>query len=407
MKIALISQEYPPETARGGIGSQTYSKAKGLSALGHEVFVISRSVDSNRSVIKDGAITIIRIPGFDDRMPEMTDIVQWISHSLLVAEELEFLDKSIGLDIIDIPEWAAEGYTYLLNRTLRKSAPVVIHLHGPLVMFGHILNWPDMNSNFYKIGTAMEATCVQLAEGVYSSGNCSTNWIRSFYHPGKEYIPVIHSGVDTKKFAPQQIEKNSRPTILFIGKITENKGVEELVEAAGNLTNKFPDLQLRLIGRGETSLIRKLHEKAIELGAPDLLDFAGFINKENLPLELSRAHIFACPSWYEGGPGFVFLEAMACELPVIGCSGSGVDEIVTSGLNGILVPPKSTVLLQQAIFNLLSDTHLLKKLGTAGRDYVVREADSNSCILKLEAYYKLMIRKAEEKLYKRVTLSES
>src|SRR4051794_2388799 len=107
MKIALISQEYPPETARGGIGSQTYSKAKGLSALGHEVFVISRSVDSNRSVIKDGAITIIRIPGFDDRMPEMTDIVQWISHSLLVAEELEFLDKSIGLDIIDIPEWAA------------------------------------------------------------------------------------------------------------------------------------------------------------------------------------------------------------------------------------------------------------------------------------------------------------
>ena len=53
MKVALVSQEYPPETARGGIGSQTFTKAKGLSSLGHEIFVISRSTDAYRHIIMD------------------------------------------------------------------------------------------------------------------------------------------------------------------------------------------------------------------------------------------------------------------------------------------------------------------------------------------------------------------
>ena len=137
MNLALISQEYPPETARGGIGSQTYIKAQGLSRLGHKVFVISRSIDADRHEVMDGDICIIRIPGLENKMPEMTDIVQWITHSVVVAAEIDALDKRIRLDLIDFPEWAAEGYTYLLNRTSWKNIPTVIQLHGPLVMFYH------------------------------------------------------------------------------------------------------------------------------------------------------------------------------------------------------------------------------------------------------------------------------
>jgi glycosyltransferase involved in cell wall biosynthesis len=387
MNIALVAQEYPPETARGGIGSQTFTKAQGLSSLGHNVFVISRSIDSLRHESIEGFVTVIRIPGMDHLMECMTDAVQWLTHGIVVAAELEALHKKNSLDIIDFPEWGAEGYTYLLNRKEWDRIPVVIQLHGPLVMFAHALGWPDIHSEFYRIGTHMEATCVQLADAVYSSSQCSAQWIQSYYNPQKAQIKVIHTGIDVNIFSPQSVMKNERPTIIFIGKIVENKGVIELVEAACQLINEFPDLQLKLIGRGDEFLISQLKKLAIQSGAENLLDIPGYIHKEDLPVELSKAHMFAAPSHYEGGPGFVFLEAMACGLPVIGCTGSGVEDIVTSGVNGILVPPKDIIALRSALKKLLHDKDLAEQLGSNAHQYVMKEAGSQECLHKLEAFY--------------------
>jgi glycosyltransferase involved in cell wall biosynthesis len=387
MKIALVSQEYPPETAKGGIGTQTFIKAQGLRSLGHEVFVVSRSVDCQRTETNDASITIIRIPGFENCIYEMTEIVQWITYSALVAAELETLHERVNLDLIDFPEWAAEGYVYLLNRTEWKSVPVVIQLHGPLVMFGHRLEWPDIKSSFFQTGILMEASCVQLADAVYSSSRCSTEWIKQYYKPGTDNIPTIHLGVDSTKFFPQPCSKDERHTILFSGKVVPNKGIEELVHAAISLVKDFPDLCLRILGRGEENYIQYLNEMAANLDAPFLLQFPGFVQKAHLPEELSKAHVFAAPSWYEGGPGFVYLEAMACGLPVIGCSGSGIDEIVTSGENGILVPPKDRKALENALRRVLVDKGFAEKMGRKARQYVEKEADSKYCLRKLEGFY--------------------
>ena len=387
MNIALVSQEYPPETARGGIGSQTLAKARGLSALGHKIFVISRSIDSARHEQTDGNVCVIRIPGLEDRMPEMTDIVQWITHSVVVAAEITALHNRVGIDIIDFPEWAAEGYVYLLNRSAGNGIPVVIQAHGPLVMFAHTMNWPEIGSQFYRFGTHMEAACVQLADAVYSSSQCSTGWINKYYSPGKEYIPTIHVGIDTEIFAPNKAGKNERPTIIFVGKFVRNKGVQELVEACGRLVKDFPGLRLRMIGRGEESVIEQLKGKAKASGGMDWLELPGHMDKSTLPAELSRAHIFAAPSYYEGGPGFVYLEAMACGLPVVACGGSGVDEVVTSGQNGFLVPPKDADALEEVLRKLLSDPKLMKDMGENARQCVLREADGRKCLKRLEEFY--------------------
>ena len=392
MKIALVSQEYPPETARGGIGSQTFVKAKGLAALGHKVYVISRSIDSERYEKMHGDICVIRIPGMEVKLPEMTEVVQWITHSVVVAEEINTLHKRESFDIIDFPEWAAEGYVYLLNRTAWNMVPVVIQLHGPLVMFAHVMDWPGIETEFYKTGTHMESTSVQLADAVYSSSACSAQWIRSHYYPGIPNIPVIHLGVDTNAFVPHPHLKDERPVIIFVGKIVPNKGVEELVDACVQLIKTFSDLQLRFIGSGEASFINKLYQKALQPDGTSFLELVGYVQKEDLPAELARAHVFVSPSWYEGGPGFVFLEAMACGLPVVGCSGSGIDEIVTNNVNGILVPPKDSIALEKAIFKILSDKVLMQHMGANARNYVAREADSHDCLKKLESFYEEVIK---------------
>lgn len=393
MNIALVSQEYPPQTARGGIGSQTFAKAHGLSKMGHNVYVISRSLDSKRHEDKQNNLTVIRIPGFEERLEEMTEIVQWITHSVAVAAELQSLGKRIKLDIIDFPEWAAEGYVYLLNRTAWDHVPVVIHLHGPLVMFAHTMNWPDIASEFYRYGTQMEAACIKLADAVFSSSLCSGEWIKKYYDSSKDKIPTIHTGVDAEFFTLNKAEKNDYPTIIFVGKFVQNKGVHELVEVASRLVIDYPNLRLRLIGKGSEEIINQLKNTALQFGAGSLLAFPGYIDKVDLPQELCRAHIFAAPSYYEGGPGFVYLEAMACGLPVVGCSGSGVDEIIESEKNGYLVPPKNIDKLEEALRKLLSEPRYVKEMGDNARQYVLKEADTRTCLKRLEEFYNSVLTK--------------
>ena len=385
MRIALVSQEYPPETATGGIGTQTYLKAHGLASLGHEIHVISRSPDGAFSERCDNGIQITRIPGFESRMTIYTIAADWLSYSVEVAKAVASLHTRSRLDIVDFPEWGAEGYVHLLNRTEWNCVPTVVHLHGPLVMFAHTMGWPEIDSEFYRVGTAMEGGCVRLADRVFSSSECSADWCVKYYGRDRVEIPILHTGVDVELFSPRHLPKAQRPTIVFAGKLVRNKGVLELIAAARQLTKEIPGLQLCLLGRGEQEIIGELRDAANEL--PDLLDMPGYISQASLPERYSRVHVFAAPSKYEGGPGFVYLEAMACGLPVIGCEGSGVAEVIRHGQNGLLVPPQDVDALTSALRSLLKDETRREEMGRAAREYVLAEADSRLCIKKLEAFY--------------------
>ena len=150
---------------------------------------------------------------------------------------------------------------------------------------------------------------------------------------------MLHTGVDTRHFRPTMRNGEARPTILFAGKVAWNKGVGVLLDAACRLRSEFPGLRLRMLGRGEKEVVAELRTRASQGGGDGLLEVPGFISREELPAEMGSADVFAAPSRYEGGPGFVYLEAMACGVPVIACEGSGATEVIRTGENGLLVPP--------------------------------------------------------------------
>jgi glycosyltransferase involved in cell wall biosynthesis len=314
-----------------------------------------------------------------------TEAADWLGYSAEVAAALDALHARTPLDLVDFPEWGAEGYVHLLNRTEWNRIPTVIHLHGPLVMFAHTMGWPEIHSEFYRVGSAMEGTCLRLADAVFSSSRCSADWCARHYGLQSDRVPVLHTGVDTQQFAPRDVPKAERPTIVFAGKLVRTKGVHVLVEAACQLAREFHDLHLRLLGRGDPKLVAELQEKAAN--NPGLLDIAGFVERAELADHFSRAHVFAAPSQYEGGPGFVYLEAMACGLPVIACEASGAAEVVRHGENGLLVPPQNVEALVAALRSLLSDPSRREAIGQRARKFVVAEADSPSCLKKLEAFY--------------------
>ena len=387
MRIALVSQEYPPETAKGGLGSQTFLKAHGLAALGHDVHVISRSPDGNGSTRNDDRVHVTRVPGFESRMQLFTEAADWLTYSAEVAAAVAALHARSPLDLVDFPEWGAEGYVHLLNRTEWNRIPTVIHLHGPLVMFAHAMGWPEIDSEFYRTATAMEGACVRLADAVFSSSQCSADWCAKHYGRNRAEIPVLHTGVDTELFSPRAVLKAKRPTIVFAGKLARNKGVHLLVEAAVRLSQEFPGLQLRLLGRGEPHILGELKSIVQSAHAPDLLDLPGFVARAELPEQFSRAHIFTAPSKYEGGPGFVYLEAMACGLPVIACAGSGAAEVITPEQTGLLTPAEDIGALTGLLRRLLGDEKLRADMGERARRYVLEHADSQACLKRIESFY--------------------
>ncbi|HMP81821.1 MAG TPA: glycosyltransferase family 4 protein [Verrucomicrobiota bacterium] len=385
MKIALVSQEYPPETAKGGIGSQTFLKAHGLAALGHDVHVISRSPTGQQTERNDNGVRVTRVPGFELRMTVHTEAADWLTYSTQVAAAVAAIHAKSPLDVVDFPEWGAEGFAHVLNQTEWNRIPTVIHLHGPLIMFAHTMGWPEVDSEFYRAGTFMEGTCVRLADAVFSSSACSADWCAKHYGVVRENIPVLHTGVDAELFSPRNVPKSERPTIVFAGKLARNKGVLLLAEAARRLAGEFPGLQLRLLGRGDAKVIEEL--RSVTRAFPDLLDLPGFVDRRELPEHFSRAHVFAAPSEYEGGPGFVYLEAMACGVPVIACAGSGAAEVVRDGQNGLLVPPRDVAALTESLRALLRDNDRCRAMGDSARQYVLAEAESRVCIKKIEAFY--------------------
>lgn len=392
MRIALVSQEYPPETAKGGIGSQTFLKAHGLMSRGHEVYVISRCLKGEPSKHEVLGVPVIRVSGWEKRMALHTEVVDWLTYSGEVAAALAALHAATPVDLVDFPEWAAEGYVHLLNRTAWNRFPAVIQLHGPLVMFAHTMGWPEINSEFFRSGTAMEGTCLRLADAVYSSSRCSADWCAKHYSLERESIPIIHTGVDVNHFRARPVPKAERPTVIFVGKLTRNKGVPLLVEAACQLAREFPGLHLRLLGSGDPNLIEAWKLQARAAGFEKLLDFPGFIDRADLPEHLSSAHLFAAPSQYEGGPGLVYLESMACGLPVIACAGSGAAEVIRDGENGLLVAPQEVKSLTNALRSLLRDRTKAAAMGKQAREFVLKEANSQICLAKLEAFYSAVVK---------------
>jgi glycosyltransferase involved in cell wall biosynthesis len=386
MRIALVSQEYPPETAHGGIATQTHAKACGLAALGHEVYVVSHSVDGHRHERRVDGVEVIRIPGFDAQMSIHTAPARWITYSALVAAEVAQLDRRVGLDVVDFPEFGGEAWVHLLNRPPSHRLPTVIHLHGPLVMLARTIGWPEAGSEELRVGAEMERTCLRLADAIVSSSRCSADWAAAEHGIDTRDVPVIHTGVDTARFRPGIATPDERPTILFVGRVARSKGVDTLAEAACALAREIPGLRLRLVGRAEAGLVEQLQARVHAAGFADLLEPVGFVPRAGLPEQLCRAHVFAAPSRYEGGPGFVYLEAMACGLPVVACSGSGAAEVVTPGETGLLVPPDDAHALAASLRGLLADRGRLQRMGRAARAYALAEADSTACIRRFEGF---------------------
>lgn len=399
MRICLVSQEYPPETAHGGIGSQTWTKAYELAARGHDAHVLSSSSRPGsglRTERVDG-VTVHRQqpPGYEFKVYD--PVTFNLGYTWEVLRSLALLMRDEPFDVLDFAEYGAEGYAYQIDRGPWNWAPVVVQLHGPLSMFAERIGWPEADSDFHRIGAAMEELSIQRADALMACSANIADYTAERHHVPREEIDVVHCGVDARAFTPGERTPGGRPTVLFAGNFAVNKGALTVFEAVLRLRDRHPGLRLRMLGK-ENSLSEALAERAREAGAAETVEIVGFVgDRQTVASHYRGADVFCSTALHEVGVANVYLEAMASGCPVVASSTGGAPEAVVHGETGLLVEPGDVDATAAALDRILSDRALAERMGAAGRRRVDDYFAMDRYVDRVLATYERAITRSRER----------
>jgi alpha-maltose-1-phosphate synthase len=384
MKVALLTREYPPEVY-GGAGVHVEYLARALSALADPPVEVTVHC---QGAPRDTAVAHQAWPVLHDAALKV------------FSADLSMADAVGGNDLVHSHTWYANLAGHLAS--LRYGIPHVATVHSlePLRPWkaeqlggGYALSsWAE------RVSLAAAAAVVAVSDGMRAD-------VLSVYPEiPAQRVRVIRNGIDTAEYAPDPgtavLEQHgidrSRPYVIFVGRITRQKGVPVLLRAAASLD---PCAQLVLcagaadtpeLGREVSSLVAGLQSSRTGvIWIPEMLAKAEIIQL------LSHALVFACPSVYEP-LGIVNLEAMACSTAVVASRVGGIPEVVADGENGLLVPPDDPAALADALNLLLRDPSRADAMGRAGRKRAVAEFSWDTVAAQTAALYTELTQPAPE-----------
>jgi len=370
MRVDIVTKEYPPEIY-GGAGVHVTEL---VSALRSRMEVQVRAFGAPRD---EPDTTSYAVP---EGLAEANAAVQTL------GTDLEIVGDVAGADVVHSHTWYANFAGFLASK-----------LHGiPHIVTAHSLEplrpWKaEQLGGGYAVSSFVERTAYENAAAVVAvSDGMRRDILRSYPALDPAKVRVIYNGIDVEAWQPREDPEllsrwgidPSRPSVVFVGRITRQKGLPYFLRAAELLP---PDVQLVLCaGAPDTpeimaevqGLVRKLQETR-----DGVVWIEEFLPRPDLCAILTSATTFVCPSIYEP-LGIVNLEAMACGAAVVGTATGGIPEVVIDGVTGRLVPidqvedgtgtpvdPERFVAdLAATLTEVVSDPEKARAYGRAGRE---------------------------------------
>jgi starch synthase len=369
--VDLLTREYPPEVY-GGAGVHVEYLARDLRRL---VDVRVHCFGGKRDE-----------PGVT-AYPEPLELEGANAALRTMGVDLEMAAGCDGTDLVHSHTWYANfaGHT----AKLLYGVPHVVTTHS----LEPLRPWKaEQLGGGYALSSYCERTAIEGADAVIAvSGGMKRDVLTAYPSVDPDKIKVVYNGIDTEQYQPDRntdvIERLgidlSRPSVVFVGRITRQKGLPYLLRACHDLP---PQAQIVLLaGAPDTKEIAaEVEGLAIQLrGARDdngVIWVQEMLPKHEVVQVLTHATVFVCPSIYEP-MGIVNLEAMACETAVVATATGGIPEVVADGETGLLVPieqvadgtgvpvdpDRFVAALAAALTTLIEDPARAEQLGQAGR----------------------------------------
>jgi phosphatidylinositol alpha 1,6-mannosyltransferase len=373
LRVLIAAETYPPDV--NGAARFAERLAGGLTGRGHDVHVVAPSVDGPPGKEVHDGVTVHRVRSHRYFMrPDFQVCMPWETGPATAA-----LLEEIDPDVVHTQAHMVVG-RYVVRAAARTGRPLVAtnHLmpenlaaHAPvpraMQRLGYRIAWKDLGRIFGRadVVTAPTPRAVELLHrlaGLTEAFPVSCGIDADYYHSAPEPDPV--------------------PSVLFVGRMDQEKRVDELIKAFAALPPGLP-ATLDLIGDGPergawTALVT-------ELGIADRVRFHGFVPEAALVEAYARAAVFCMPGIAEL-QSLVTLEAMASATPVIAANAMALPHLVRPGRNGWLFRPGDVSQLTAQLTTLLSDADLRKRMGAASRELVGEHAIS-ATIDRFEGIY--------------------
>jgi glycogen synthase len=404
MRIGILTNEYPPNVY-GGAGVHVEYLTRELAALDggrHFVRVLAFGDQEERSatLAVNGVQPPARIAAQDPRHSKLFDTLM---------QDLMMCGMATDLDIVHCHTW----YSHFAGCLVKQLQNV------PLVLTTHSLE-PHRPWKVEQLGTAyhasnwLERTAYQNADGVVAVSAAMKNDVQAIYHVDPDRVRIIHNGIDLQQYRPrpdpgvlaQYGIRPDAPFVLFVGRITRQKGIVHLVNAIRHFRG---GVQIVLCaGAPDTPEIAVEMTRAVERARAqsqhDIVWIQEMLPKDRVIAFYTHAAIFVCPSVYEPF-GIINLEAMACETPVVASSVGGIPEVVEHGETGLLVVPEAISAteveprnpeqfsrdLAAAVNVLLDDPALRQSMAEKARLRVEREFSWTSIARQTLGFYEELV----------------
>ena len=282
----------------------------------------------------------------------------------ILASRADLVHVHLGEDLAVLPIGLAAARLHRL--------PLVLTVHTSL---RHTLALSDLRSAVLKsLGGWIEGWGERSAEAVLTvAPRLARRLISEGIDPDR--VHACPPGVDAALFEKPSEDPFPRvgtPRILFVGRLAPQKGVRDLVEATALLED--PSAQVLLVGDGPERPV--LEREIRRLGVADRVHLLGFVPHGRVPAVLAHADLLVLPSLYEE-LGTILLEAMWAGLPIVASKTGGIPDVITDGVNGMLVPPGEPRALAGAIDRVLAEPRPAQRLGQSARERA-RDYDWNA-----------------------------
>lgn len=172
------------------------------------------------------------------------------------------------------------------------------------------------------------------------------------------FSPVLNVPNGTSFFKYSKIRNFNN--LLYVGRLTKEKGIEYLLRAMPKVINQYPNIKLTIVGDGENK--NYFINLAKDLKVMNNVKFTGPIKNKDLEIYYKNSAIVIVPSIYQDNFPTVCLEALSMGRPIIGTNRGGIPELIENKYTGLIIPPYNSNKLTKAIINLLSDTQMLEKM---------------------------------------------
>lgn len=399
-KVLMFGWEYPPFNS-GGLGTACHGLTHGLADNNIDVnFVLPRKVAATSNKIK---LT------FADEREVTEEFYRTLYNPYLTTELYKALRKTIKTDVNVSSDLIGEVYKYSINaRKVAKQNPVdIIHAHDwlafgagmeakhitkkPLVLHVHATEMDRSGFNYaHPYIYHVEKEGMKRADRVIAVSGYTKDVIVKHYNIPSHRVDVVHNGIDLNDFKKsyeqerQHIRNIFGKIVLFVGRLTLQKGVDYYLKAARKVLQHYPDATFIIAGSGDAE--GKLMEDAARYGISHKVFFTGFLRGDELNKIFQAADLFVMPSVSEPF-GIAALEAIANGAPALISKQSGASEVITHALK---VDFWDVNEMANKILAVLNHGSLYETLHNYGKEEVKRHTWQASAQKCAQIYHQLL-----------------